>query len=63
MPSTAISNAPGAELAEVRRVAGDDRYSSIARLTAGGSHGSPKTRALWEATYLVGLRKAGVPEE
>ena len=52
-----------AELAEARRLAGDDRYSSIARLTAGGSHGSPKTRAFWEATYLVGLRKAGVPEE
>ena len=52
-----------AELAEARRLAGDDRYSSIARLRAGGHGGSPKTRALWEATYLAGLRKAGVPEE
>jgi hypothetical protein len=24
---------------------------------------SPKIRALFEATYLAGLRKAGVPEE
>ena len=52
-----------AELAEARRLAGDDRYTSIARLRAGGCCGSPKTRALWEATYLAGLRKAGVPEE
>jgi hypothetical protein len=25
--------------------------------------GVPKTRALFEATYFAGLRKAGVPEE
>jgi len=25
--------------------------------------GAPKTRALFEATYFAGLRKAGVPEE
>jgi hypothetical protein len=24
---------------------------------------SPKTRALYEATYFAGLRKAGMPEE
>ena len=52
-----------AELAEARRLAGDDRYSSIARLRAGGCCGSPKTRALYEATFLAGLRKAGVPED
>jgi TolB-like protein/Flp pilus assembly protein TadD len=52
-----------AELAEARRLVGDDRYSSIARLRAIGSWGVPKVRALFEATYFAGLRKAGVPEE
>ena len=39
------------------------RYSSIARMLATGSYGVPKIRALFETTYLAGLRKAGVPEE
>jgi hypothetical protein len=51
------------ELAEARRRASDDRYSSIARLraagpypTAPGNWGVPKTRALFEATYFAGLQ-------
>jgi len=52
-----------AELAEARRLTSDDRYSSIARLKAIGYFGVPKIRALYEATYFVGLRKAGMPEE
>jgi tetratricopeptide (TPR) repeat protein len=54
-----------AELAEARRLAVDGRFSSIARLKAlpGAWWGVPKTRALFEATYFAGLRKAGVPEE
>jgi len=58
-----------AELAEARRLADDGRYSSIARLKAAGTVGGPgywgvpKVRALFEATYFAGLRKAGVPEE
>jgi len=53
-----------AELAEARRLSGDDRYSSLARLKAViGYGGVPKVRALYEATYFVGLRKAGMPEE
>ena len=58
-----------AELAEARRLAADGRYSSIARLKAAGTVGGPgywgvpKVRALFEATYFAGLRKAGVPEE
>jgi adenylate cyclase len=52
-----------AELAEARRLTRDDRYSSIARLQAVGYWGVPKIRALYEASYFVGLRKAGVPEE
>jgi tetratricopeptide (TPR) repeat protein len=51
-----------AELAEARRLNADDRYSSLARLQAVGYLGVPKVRALHEATYFVGLRKAGMPE-
>jgi adenylate cyclase len=51
------------ELAEARRLSGDDRYSSIARLNAVGYFGVPKIHALFEATYFAGLRKAGMPEE
>jgi TolB-like protein/class 3 adenylate cyclase len=50
-----------AELAEARRLRRDGRFSSIARLKAAGWE--PKVRALAEATYFVGLRKAGMPEE
>jgi adenylate cyclase len=52
-----------AELAQARSLSGDDRYSSIARLRAVGTFGVPKIRALFEATYFAGLRKAGMPEE
>jgi tetratricopeptide (TPR) repeat protein len=52
-----------AELAEARRLRGEGSFSSIAQMRANGYHGVPKTRALFEATYFVGLRKAGVPEE
>ena len=52
-----------AELAEARRLSGDDRYSSLTRLREVGYWGLPRVRALYEATFFVGLRKAGVPEE
>ena len=52
-----------AELAEARKLVGDDRYSSIARLRVIGSWGVRKVRALFETTYFAGLRKAGVPED
>jgi tetratricopeptide (TPR) repeat protein len=54
-----------AELAEAQRLDGGDVFSSIAHLKAfpgGGWLGVPKTRALFEATYFAGLRKAGMPE-
>ena len=53
------------ELTEARRVAGRALFSSIAHLKAssGAWQGVPKTRALYEATYFAGLRKAGMPEE
>jgi adenylate cyclase len=52
-----------AELAEARRLNGGDLFSSIAQLKASRSWGVPKIRALFEATYFAGLRKAGMPEE
>jgi hypothetical protein len=53
------------ELAEARRLDAGTLYSSIADLTAfpGPWWGMPKIRALYEATYFAGLRKAGMPEE
>jgi hypothetical protein len=41
----------------------DNRYASIARLKAIRNFGVPKIRALFEATYFAGLRKAGMPDE
>jgi adenylate cyclase len=52
-----------AELSEARLQSDDDRYSSIARLKALGYWGVPKIAALFETTYFIGLRKAGMPEE
>jgi tetratricopeptide (TPR) repeat protein len=52
-----------AELGEARRLSSDDRFSSIARLKAAANFGVSKLRALYEATYFAGLRKAGMPEE
>jgi len=57
-----------AELEQARRLSVDDRYSSIAHLRTVGRFGGtkiralPKIRALFESTYFVGLRKAGMPE-
>jgi len=54
-----------AELAEARRLSGDNRFSSLARLREVEDFEEliPKVRALFEATYIAGLRKAGMPEE
>jgi len=52
-----------AELAEARGLVSDDRFASIARLRAVQYFGVPNIRALHEATYFAGLRKAGMPEE
>jgi adenylate cyclase len=52
-----------AELAEARRLVGDDGYSSIARVRAVTPWGAPSISNLAEATYLAGLRIAGMPEE
>jgi tetratricopeptide (TPR) repeat protein len=53
-----------AELTKARRPSSDDRYSSIARLKAVYRYSElPKFLALIDATYIAGLRKAGMPEE
>jgi TolB-like protein/Flp pilus assembly protein TadD len=66
-----------AELAEARRLRSDGLFSSLARLKTARSfgapavrygapsvrYGAPAVRALYEATYFAGLRKAGMPEE
>jgi adenylate cyclase len=52
-----------AELAEARRLGGAGSYLSSIRTEEMEYLGVPKIRALYEATYFVGLRKAGMPEE
>jgi TolB-like protein/Tfp pilus assembly protein PilF len=52
-----------AELAEARRLEGGNLFTSIAHVEARIWRGVPKVRALYEATYFAGLRKAGMPEE
>jgi predicted Zn-dependent protease len=51
-----------AELAKTRRLAAANRWSNVAHLRAVGYWGVPKVRGLFEATYIAGLRKAGMPE-
>jgi hypothetical protein len=42
----------------------NEDYTGVFALKAViGYWGVPKVRALYEATYFAGLRKAGVPEE
>jgi TolB-like protein len=55
-----------AQLFEACRLSGDpDRYSSIADIRAAPFRTlmAARVRALYEATYDVGLRRAGMPEE
>ena len=52
------------ELAEARRLDDDpNRYSSLAGRGRFGSDMTPNLRALYEATYILGLRKAGMLDE
>jgi TolB-like protein/DNA-binding winged helix-turn-helix (wHTH) protein len=51
-----------ADLAEARRLSGDDHYSSITHLSA-EYLGVPKIRGLYEDVYFAGLRIAGMPEK
>jgi TolB-like protein len=53
-----------AELAEARRLTGDNHFVSVARLKAFGKvRGYYRGKNIdWEGTYFAGLRKAGMPE-
>ena len=54
-----------AELAEAHRLSGNSSgdYSNIARVRRSQLVAAPAIRSLAETTYIVGLRKAGMPEE
>jgi TolB-like protein/class 3 adenylate cyclase/Tfp pilus assembly protein PilF len=52
-----------AKLREARKLGGAGRYLNSIRTEEMEYLGVPKIRALYEATYLAGLRKAGMPEE
>jgi adenylate cyclase len=52
-----------AELTEARKLGGEGSWVSIARIRASARYETPAIRALAEATFYEGLRKAGVPEE
>jgi adenylate cyclase len=52
-----------AELADARRLGGEGSYSSVARLRANTRYESQTVRALCEATFYAGLRKARMPEK
>jgi adenylate cyclase len=51
------------ELGEARRLSPDQRYLSVRHFEESQSFGSNKTRALAQATFLAGLREAGMPEK
>jgi adenylate cyclase len=52
-----------AELAEARRLSGDNRYASIAAYKGARRLGAPSINTLAEQTFFAGLRKAGVLED
>jgi len=59
------SERAAAELAEAQRLSKDNGLSSISRVEVELSKDYPteKVRALFETTYVAGLRKAGMPEQ
>ena len=60
---TDVGSPPRSNSSKPAGLSPDDRYSSLARLRAVYTWGIPKVRALREATYFIGMRKAGMPEE
>jgi hypothetical protein len=63
MASKARPDGPPRNSPKPQRLSSDGRFSSIAYLMAVEYFGVPAVRALFEATYLIGLRKAGMPED
>jgi TolB-like protein len=51
------------QLTEARKLRGGDGYSSISQIKATGYFGVPVVRALYEATFFTGLRRAGMQDE
>jgi adenylate cyclase len=52
-----------AQLREMRKLSGNDRFSSIAGQRANSLFDVPALRTQFETIFLAGLRKAGMPEE
>jgi TolB-like protein/class 3 adenylate cyclase len=52
-----------AHLAEIRRLSGNDRFSTIAGQRASSIFNVPALRTQFETIFLAGLRKAGMREE
>jgi len=50
-------------LAEIRRLSGNDRFSTIAGQRASSIFNVPALHTQFETIFLAGLRKAGMPEE
>jgi hypothetical protein len=55
--------APRGRLAAARKLSGDGYWRSIAQRRADTRFEAPQIRALAEATFYEGLRRAGMPEE
>lgn len=51
------------ELTYARRLDITNRYTTIARVKANGDLNKPALHERFESVFLVGLRKAGMPEE
>jgi DNA-binding winged helix-turn-helix (wHTH) protein len=66
-PGTVVENNNlNVQISTLRRVLDQDSAHGSCIQTAPGRGywgAAPKTRALFDATYLAGLRKAGMPEE
>jgi tetratricopeptide (TPR) repeat protein len=56
-------NRVAAELAEAQRLTPSGHYSTIAGVRANGDLNAPAIRDRFEGIFLVGLRKAGMPEQ
>jgi hypothetical protein len=61
----ARANAPRQNSLRRQRLSKDNRWSSISRVEVKllKDYPAEKVRALFETTYVAGLRKAGMPEQ
>jgi tetratricopeptide (TPR) repeat protein len=61
--SKVTTSMPRSNSPRARKLAGEGSWQSIARLEANSRYEAPTIRALAEATFYAGLRKAGMPKE